>query len=171
MTGRIIFVSEFAILLIALAGVGGRYAVWGWDQWRLKQGRAARAVERARRREQVAAAAAATTAEGDDAPASFVELEEYGDSDNDDDDDDDAAEEDVWEGKSMVLFHLDLTTGPSPPPSNPHPSAFPHLTPTDCYCGHRSRGQTFSSSSSTSPSSSSSSSTPACPSTSSATST
>ena len=110
LTGRVIFVSEFAVLTVALGGIGARYAIWAWDQWRLAQGRSARAAERARRRATVAAALA--EGNGDEEPMPAVDEEE-------DEDDDEAAEEDVWEGKSMVLFYLDLTTGPSPPTSRP----------------------------------------------------
>lgn len=100
-SGRIVFVSEFAVLLVSLGGVAGRYAIWAWDQWKLAVGHRARRAERARRSAQAAATADAQA----DADADVVEDEE-------DDDDDD---EDVWEGKSMALFYLDLTTGTSLP--------------------------------------------------------
>lgn len=99
MGGRVLFVSEFAILIINFGGISGRYAVWGWDLWRVKRARAARLAEREARR--VAAGAAAPT----------------GDRPEEEEEDEDDDEEEVWEGKSMVLFYLDLTKGAPRTPS------------------------------------------------------
>lgn len=81
--GKLLFVNEFTVLLTSWGNVVGRYGVNLWEQWR------ARKIRHERERVRLAAVAA-------------------GEEDVEEDE-----EEESWEGKSMVVFYIDLVTGMS----------------------------------------------------------
>lgn len=78
-SGKVLFISEYTILITALGNVTAKYGINLWE--RLREMRAARELERARAAGEVA----------------------------EDEEDEDRA----WEGKSMVVFYVDLVSGKS----------------------------------------------------------
>jgi E3 ubiquitin-protein ligase synoviolin len=86
LNGKVLFVSEYTILTTAWINVVGKYGVNLWEKYREYSAARARA------------AAIAEAGEGDEEEEEEEEEEE-----------DDRG----WEGKSMVVFYIDLVTGPS----------------------------------------------------------
>ncbi|CED83716.1 E3 ubiquitin ligase [Phaffia rhodozyma] len=83
LSGKLLFVNEFAVLLTNWANIVGRYNVNLWDQWK------SRRIRRDRERARLAA-----VARGEENA----------------EDEDDGDEDETWEGKSMVVFYIDLVT-------------------------------------------------------------